>query len=64
MVITLGSAALAEAISVRHVQRPIHWFMVARSEAGAIIANCEFSQVVPCDESDHAPDLSLCRWVD
>jgi hypothetical protein len=47
---TVGTAALAEPISVRHIQRPMHRFMVARSEAGKIIANGEFSQVVQGDE--------------
>jgi hypothetical protein len=48
--ITLGTAAPAEPISVRHIQRPMHRFMVARSEAGKIIASGEFSQVVEDDE--------------
>src|ERR1700678_700739 len=48
--IALGTAAPAEPISVRHIQRPMHRFMVARSEAGKIIANGEFSQVVQGDE--------------
>src|SRR5580693_3360849 len=48
--ITLGTAAPAEPISARHIQRPMHRFMVARSEAGKIIANGEFSQVVQGDE--------------
>src|ERR1700685_3420979 len=48
--ITLGTAALAEPISVKHIQRPMHRFMVARSEAGKIIASGEFSQVVQGDE--------------
>jgi hypothetical protein len=47
---TLGTAALAEPISVRHIQRPMHRFVVARSEAGTIIATGEFSQVVQGDE--------------
>src|SRR5271155_3469218 len=47
---TLGIAAPAEPISARHIQRPIHRFMVARSEAGKIIASGEFSQVVEGDE--------------
>jgi hypothetical protein len=50
LAITLGTAALAEPISVRHIQRPMHRFMVARSEAGKIIASGEFSQVVQGDE--------------
>ena len=48
--ITLGTAALAEPISMRHIQRPMHRFMVARSEAGKIIASGEFSQIVQDDE--------------
>src|ERR1700727_3390898 len=48
--ITLGTAAPAERISVRHIQRPMHRFMIARSEAGKIIATGEFSQVVQGDE--------------
>ena len=47
---TVGTAALAEPISVRHIQSPMHRFMVARSEAGKRIANGEFSQVVQGDE--------------
>jgi hypothetical protein len=50
LAITLGTAAPAEPISVRHIQRPMHRFMVARSEAGKIIGNGEFSQVVLGDE--------------
>jgi hypothetical protein len=50
LVITLGTAAPAEQISVRHIQSPMHRFMVARSEAGKIVANGEFSQVVQGDE--------------
>jgi hypothetical protein len=50
LAIALGAAALAEPISVRHIQRPMHRFMVARSEAEKIIANGEFSQVVQGDE--------------
>jgi hypothetical protein len=47
---TLRIAAPAEPISVRHIQRPMHRFIVARSEAGKIIAGGEFSQVVQGDE--------------
>jgi hypothetical protein len=50
LVVMLGTAALAEPIPVRHIQRPMHRFMVARSEAGKIIANGEFSQVAQGDE--------------
>ncbi len=49
VLMTLGKA-LAEPISVRHIQRPMHRFMVARSQAGIIIARGEFSQVVQGDE--------------
>jgi hypothetical protein len=48
--ITLGTAAQAERISVKHIQSPMHRFMVARSEAGKIIASGEFWQVVQGDE--------------
>jgi hypothetical protein len=48
--ITLGTAASAEPISVKHIQRPMHRFMVARSEAGKVIASGEFTQVVQGDE--------------
>ena len=47
---TLCIAAAAEPISVRHIQRPMHRFMVARSEDGKTIASGEFSQVVQGDE--------------
>jgi hypothetical protein len=50
LAMTLGTAALAEPISVRHIQRPMHRSMVARSEAGKIIAGGEFSQAVQGDE--------------
>src|ERR1700691_3555477 len=50
LVIMLGTAAPAERISVRHIQCPMHRFMVAHSEAGKIIASGEFSQVVQGDE--------------
>src|SRR5438270_1552458 len=48
--ITLGTVAWAEPIPVRHIQRSMHRFMVARSEDGKIIASCEFSQAVRGDE--------------
>ena len=48
--ITLGAAAHAETIPVRHIQRPMHRFMVARSEDGKTIASGEFSQVAQGDE--------------
>ncbi|MGA9584100.1 MAG: hypothetical protein WBQ95_02170 [Terracidiphilus sp.] len=47
---TVGTAALAEPIPVTHIQRPMHRFMVARSEDGKTIASGEFSQVVQGDE--------------
>jgi len=50
LVTTLATAALAEPISVRHIQRPMHRFMAARSETGKIIATGEFTQVVQGDE--------------
>lgn len=50
LAITLSTAAQAEQISVKHIQCPMHRFMVARSEAGKIIASGEFSQVVQGDE--------------
>jgi hypothetical protein len=48
--ITLCLHASAEPIPVEHIQRPMHRFMVARSEAGNIVARGEFSQVVEGDE--------------
>jgi hypothetical protein len=50
LAMTLGTAAPAEPISVKHIQRPMHRHMVARSEAGKIIASGEFLQVVQGDE--------------
>jgi hypothetical protein len=50
LAITLGTAASAERISVKHVQIPEHGVMVARSEAGKIIARFEFLQAVQGDE--------------
>lgn len=47
--ITLSSAAAAQQITVRHIQRPMHRFMVAHSEAGEIIAGGEFTQIVEGD---------------
>jgi hypothetical protein len=48
--ITVGPAAFAEPISVKHIQLPMHRFMVARSEDGKNIASGEFSQVVQGNE--------------
>ena len=50
LTIMLGIAAPAERIPVRHIQRPMHRFMEARSEAGKVIAAGEFTQVVQGDE--------------
>ncbi len=48
--ITLGAAAPAEPIAVRHIQLPRHEFMVARSETGKIMARVEFTETVQGDE--------------
>ena len=53
-------AAHAEQITVKHVQLPMHRFMVARSEAGQIIANVEFSQAVQSNQVTMQRDLSVC----
>jgi len=50
VLMTLGTTGLAEPIPVRHIQRAMHRFMVARSEAGSILARGEFWQVVHGDE--------------
>ena len=50
LAITLGAAAPAEQISVKHIQLPRHEFMVARSETGKIIARVEFTEDVQGDE--------------
>ena len=50
LAITLGTPAPAERIPVKHIQRPMHQFMLTRSEAGKVIARGEFSQVVLGDE--------------
>ena len=47
---TLGTAAPAQPIPVKHIQRPMHRFMVTRSESGNVIARGEFTQVVQGDE--------------
>lgn len=49
-VVPMGITVSAEPIPVRHIQRPMHRFMVARSEAGKIIARGEFTQAVQGDE--------------
>lgn len=43
---TMAIPALAEPIPVRHIQKPMHRFMVARSENGETVASGEFSQTV------------------
>lgn len=48
--VILNSAVWADSIPVRHIQRPLHRFMVARSETGKVIANLEFSQAVQGNE--------------
>jgi len=48
--ISLVAAAPAERVPVKHRQLPDHGTMVARSEAGKIIARFEFSQVVENDD--------------
>jgi hypothetical protein len=50
LAIALGRTATAQQIPVRHIQRPMHRFMAARSEDGKTIATGEFSQVVQGDE--------------
>src|SRR5215475_12517553 len=50
LAMALGAVAQAEQITVKHVQSPMHRFMVARSEAGKVIANVEFSQTAQGDE--------------
>jgi hypothetical protein len=47
---TLGTTASAERIAVKHIQVPDHALMVARSDAGKIIARFEFAQTVQGDE--------------
>jgi hypothetical protein len=50
LMVALGSVAPAEQISVKYIQRPMHRFMVARSEDGKNIASGEFSQGVQGNE--------------
>ena len=50
LAIALSATAPAEQIPVKHIQKPMHRFMVARSEAGRTIARGEFSQAVQGDE--------------
>ena len=44
--LALSAKAIAEPIPVRHIQKAMHRFMVARSEDGKTIASGEFTQVV------------------
>ena len=48
--ITLSTAALAEPIPIKHIQRPMQRSMIARIEDGKFLANGEFSQIVQGDE--------------
>jgi len=50
LTITLGTAAPAEPISVKHIQLPRHESMVARSKTRKIIARVEFTEIVQGDE--------------
>jgi hypothetical protein len=50
LIISLEIAATAEQIPVKHIQIPMHTFMVVRSDAGTIIARVEFTQAVQADE--------------
>jgi hypothetical protein len=50
LTMSLGVAAPAEQVPVRHTQLPMHGLMVARSDGGKIIARVEFTQVVKGDE--------------
>ena len=50
LALTLGTGAQGEPIAVRHIQRPLHRFMTARTEDGKTIASGEFTQVVQGDE--------------
>jgi hypothetical protein len=50
LTITVATAAPAEQISVKHIQLPMHGFMVARPETGKIAAPVEFTQAVQGDE--------------
>lgn len=47
---SLGAAARADQIPVKDIQLPMHSSMVARSDAGKIIARADFTQVVQGDE--------------
>ena len=47
--IALGVTAQAEKIPVKHVQLPMHTFMVTRSASGRVIARVEFTQSLQGD---------------
>lgn len=47
---TMGTAALAEPISVKRIQHSEHGLMVARSETGKVVARFEFLQTVQGDD--------------
>jgi hypothetical protein len=44
--LALSAKVIAEPIPVKHIQKPMHRFMMARSEDGKTIASGEFTQVV------------------
>jgi hypothetical protein len=48
--IACSLAAHAETVPVRHIQLPMHRLMVARSEAGTVLARGDFSQTVQGDD--------------
>lgn len=61
LTITLGATAPAEPIPVKHLQVPMHEFMVARSEDRKLIAHVTFVQAV------HGDDVTMrltYRFVD
>jgi hypothetical protein len=49
--ITVGTAAQAETIPVKHLQLPKHEFMVVRLETGKMIGRVEFTEEVQGDEA-------------
>ena len=48
--LALSTAAPAQPISVKHVQLPMHRFMIARSANGNVLARGEFTQMVQGEE--------------
>ena len=50
LVLAWSPSAPAQTIAVKHIQRPMHRWMVARTEAGNAIARGEFTQVIQGDE--------------